>query len=67
MPDGSTFMDLYGNTWVAPSGSVGGGVLSSYFVPGPQSNIPPPMQGGWGGDYGTYNGQQGWIVTFYCA
>jgi hypothetical protein len=67
MPDGSTFMDLYGNTWVAPSGSVGGGVLSSYFFPGPQSNIPPPMQGGWGGDYGTYNGQQGWIVTFYCA
>ena len=37
-----------------------------YFFVGPQSSIPPPMESGWGGVYGSYNGQQGWIVTFYC-
>jgi hypothetical protein len=44
-----------------------GGILSSCFFPGPQSNIPPPMQPGWGGDYGTFNGQRGWIISFFCA
>ncbi len=66
MPVGATFKDNYGNTWVAPSGKLGGGTWSSYFFPGSQSTYPPPMQQGWGGDYGTYNGQSGWVVTFYC-
>jgi hypothetical protein len=67
MPVGATFMDTYGNTWLAPSGSLGGGTLSSYFFAGPQSSIPPPMMAGWGGVYGTYSGQAGWIITFFCA
>ena len=66
MPPGATFTDTYGNTWVAPSGYLGGGFWSSYFFVGQQSVIPPPMLGGWGGVYGTYGGQMGWIVTFYC-
>ena len=66
MPPGATFTDTYGNTWVAPSGYLGGGFWSSYFFVGPISMIPPPMLSGWGGVYGTYGGQMGWIVTFYC-
>ncbi|MDA4135598.1 MAG: hypothetical protein OK449_01190 [Thaumarchaeota archaeon] len=66
MPDGATFADLFGNTWVAPSGNVNGGAYSSYFFPGAPSSIPPPMYLGWAGSYGTYNGQQGWIISFYC-
>ena len=66
MPVGATFTDQYGNTWAAPGGTANGGTFSSYFFPGPVTNIPPPMQSGWGGDYGTYNGQQGWVITFYC-
>jgi len=66
MPAGATFMSG-GNTWVAPSGYDGsGGYWSSYFFQGPASTIPPPMMAGWGGVYGTYNGQPGWIVTFFC-
>ena len=73
MPAGATFTDSYGNTWVAPSGYEGGGTLfdsfgnmTSYFFAGPQSSIPAPMLQGFGGDFGTYNGQQGWIVTDFC-
>jgi hypothetical protein len=73
MPAGATFTDSYGNTWVAPSGYEGGGTridsfgnMTSYFFAGPQGSIPPPMIQGFGGDYGTYNGQEGWIVTDYC-
>ena len=67
MPVGATFTYGSGNTWTAPSGSDGqGAVWSSYFFPGPTTSVPAPMQQGWGGDYGTYNGQQGWVVTFYC-
>jgi hypothetical protein len=64
---GATFMDGFGNTWVAPGGSANGGTYSSYFFPGLEGNIPPPMLQGWGGTYGTYGGQQGWIISFYCA
>ena len=67
MPLSATFTDAYGNTWVAPSGNLGGGTWSSYFFSGAQSSVPAPMMQGWGGDYGTYSGQQGWIVTFYCS
>lgn len=67
MPVGATFTDSYGNTWTAPGGTADGGVFSSYFFTGPEPNIPAPMLQGWGGVYGTYLGQQGWIVTFYCA
>jgi hypothetical protein len=67
MPVGSTFTDTSGNVWVAPGGSFGGLVISSYFFQGPISNIPPPMWSGWGGVYGTYNGHQGWIITFFCS
>ena len=67
MPVGATFMDTHGNTWVAPGGSLGGGTVQSYFFVGPMSSFPPPMMGGWGGVYGTYGGQMGWIVTFFCA
>jgi sugar lactone lactonase YvrE len=67
MPVGATFADQYGNVWAAPGGSANGGTYSSYFFPGPPSAVPPPMLQGWGGDYGTYNGQQGWIVTFFCG
>lgn len=67
MPLGATFKDTYGNTWVAPSGNLGGGTWSSYFFAGPQASVPPPMQQGWAGDFGTYGGQQGWIITFYCT
>jgi hypothetical protein len=66
MPLGATFTDAYGNTWIAPSGNLGGGTWSSYFFSGPQSNIPAPMMQGWGGEFGMYSGQQGWVVTFYC-
>lgn len=66
MPVGSSFTDQSGNVWVAPGGLADGDPFSSYFFSGPATNIPPPMQSGWGGVYGTYNGQQGWIVTFYC-
>ena len=66
MPAGATF--TYGsNTFVAPSGSDGaGGHWSSYLFQGAQGAIPQPMMQGWAGVYGTYQGQQGWIVTFYC-
>jgi hypothetical protein len=57
---------MFGNTWVAPSGSLGGGVWRSYFFSGPESVIPPPMLSGWGGVYGTYGGGMGWVITFYC-
>ncbi len=66
MPAGATFSDAYGNTWLAPSGNLGGGTWSSYFFAGTQGAVPAPMQQGWGGSYGTYGGQQGWIITFYC-
>ncbi len=66
MPVGATFTDQFGNTWVVPGGSVDGETLTSYFFAGPQSFVPPPMVDGWGGEYGTYDGQQGWIITFYC-
>jgi hypothetical protein len=66
MPSGATFTDGHGNTWLAPSGNDGGGRWSSYFFAGSQSAVPPPMLQGWAGDYGTYNGQQGWVITFYC-
>ncbi|MGA2198483.1 MAG: NHL repeat-containing protein, partial [Nitrososphaerales archaeon] len=66
MPPGATFTDGSGNVWVAPSGSLGGGFWSSYFFAGPPSAIPPPMLQGWAGVYGTYSGQKGWIVTFFC-
>jgi hypothetical protein len=67
MPAGATFADGFGNTWLAPSGNLNGGILSSYFFPGPEGIAPPPMLAGWAGDYGTYGGQQGWIIAFYCA
>ena len=67
MPVGATFGDNSGNTWVAPGGTMNGGTYSSYFFAGPQSSYPPPMVSGWGGVYGTYAGQQGWIVSFYCT
>ena len=73
MPPGATFTDAYGNTWVAPSGNQGGstifdsiGNMTSYFFAGPQSSVPAPMLQGFGGVFGTYNGQQGWIITDYC-
>jgi hypothetical protein len=67
MPAGATFTDGYGNRWVAPSGNDGsGGAWSSYFFAGPEGTVPAAMMSGWGGVYGTYNGQSGWIVTFYC-
>ncbi len=65
MPVGSTFTDAYGNTWLTPGGSAFGNPLQSYFFVGPATLIPSPMQEGWGGVYGTYGGQLGWIVTFY--
>ncbi len=66
MPVGSSFTDGFGNSWTAPGGTANGWAYSSYFFPSPEGAIPAPMQQGWGGDFGTYNGQQGWIVTFYC-
>jgi len=66
MPVGATFTDLSGNVWVAPGGSLGGGTVSSYFFQGPESNVPPPMLEGWGGVYGTYGGETGWIISFFC-
>ena len=66
MPPGATFTDMFGHTWVAPSGHLGIGTWSSYFFAGPASVIPAPMLQGGGGVYGTYNGQQGWIITFFC-
>jgi hypothetical protein len=73
MPAGATYTDSYGNTWVAPSGFEGRGLLfdsfgnmSSYFFPGSQSSVPLPMIQGFGGVFGNYDGQQGWIVTDYC-
>jgi hypothetical protein len=59
MPVGAKFTDLYGNTWVAPGGSMNGGTYRSYFFASSRSAIPPPMLQGWARDYGTYNGQQG--------
>jgi hypothetical protein len=68
MPMGATFTDAYGNTWLAPSGSQGAGATwSSYFFAGSMSTVPSPMLLGWGGVYGLYSGQQGWIITFYCV
>ncbi|MDA4134766.1 MAG: hypothetical protein OK441_04280 [Thaumarchaeota archaeon] len=68
MPPGATFTDGDGNVWVAPSGyDGGGGFWSSYFFQGSYLVAPPPMLDGWGGVYGIYNGEQGWIITFYCA
>ena len=73
MPPGATYTDSYGNTWLAPSGFEGSGTLfdsfgnmTSYFFAGSQSSIPPPMQEGYGGVFGAYNGQEGWIVTGFC-
>jgi len=67
MPAGATFTDSSGRSWTAPSGHSGSGsVWSSYFFAGPQSAIPQPMMQGWAGVFGAYQGQQGWIVTFYC-
>ena len=66
MPKGATFKDASGNVWLAPSGSGTGGYWSSYFFPGAQGVVPAPMVQGWGGVYGAYGGQSGWIVTFYC-
>ena len=73
MPPGATFTDSYGNTWVAPSGFESRGTtgdsfgnMTSYFFPGNQTTIPLPMLEGFGGVYGTYSGQQGWIITDYC-
>ncbi len=56
-------------TWTSQSGStftVPGGNYVTYFFAGPQSSVPGPILAGWGGNYGTYNGQLGWIVTFNC-
>ncbi|MGA2665942.1 MAG: NHL repeat-containing protein [Nitrososphaerales archaeon] len=66
MPAGATF--AYGSsTFVAPSGNQGStGTWSSYFFVGSQGTVPQPMMLGWAGAFGTYNGQQGWVVTFYC-
>jgi len=76
MPPGATFTDPYGRTWLAPSGYEGTnpagrfgvtiGNATSFFFPGPQTAIPTPMMQGFGGVFGTYQGQQGWIVTDYC-
>ena len=65
MPAGSAFTDSNGNAWTAPSGGASGGAFSTYFFAGPMTTVPPPMIEGWAGTYGTYQGQQGWIVTFY--
>jgi hypothetical protein len=62
VPAGATFTDYYGRTWTVPGGST-----YTYFFAGPQSNIPPPLQQGFGGEYVTYNGQQGWIISFSCS
>ena len=58
-----------GATFITPSGStftVPGGSYVTYFFAGLQSSVPGPMAAGWGGVYGTYNGQLGWIVNFNC-
>ena len=39
LPAGSTFT-YYGYNWTVPGGSVDGGVYSTYFFQGPQSDIP---------------------------
>ena len=59
---------------MAPSGYEGGGYafhtlgnMTSYFFAGSQSSIPAPLLQGFGGEYGTHNGQQGWIITDYCV
>jgi hypothetical protein len=64
MPPGTPY-EANGNNWVTPGGSVGGPDISSYFFVDPPTSYPPIMFEGWGGMYGTYGGQQGWIVTFY--
>jgi hypothetical protein len=66
MPYGSSFTDTTGHVWAVPGGNQGLAVWYSYFFVGPQSSTPPPMLAGWSGIYGTYNSQQGWIVSFYC-
>jgi hypothetical protein len=66
MPYGSTFTDTTGHVWTVPSGNQGLAIWYSYFFLGSQSSTPPPMLAGWSGIYGTYHGQQGWIVSFYC-
>ncbi|MGA2666213.1 MAG: hypothetical protein ABSF83_14835 [Nitrososphaerales archaeon] len=63
---GATFQDGAGNAWAAPGGTASGGTFTSYFFAGSQGSIPAPMLQGWAGVYGTYGGQAGWIVTFYC-
>ncbi len=65
VPVGASYTDAFGNTWLAPGGTIYGVPYTSYFFAGPQSEVPPPMLQGWGGVYGTYDGQQGWIVSFY--
>ena len=65
MPVGVNFTDGYGHSWETPGGTVAGDPLVSYFFAGPESNFPPPMMEGWGGIYGTYDGEQGWIVSFF--
>jgi hypothetical protein len=57
---GTAFTDSYGNTWVAPGGS-----LITYFFVDPPTSFPLAMYEGWGGVYGTCDGQDGWIVTYY--
>ena len=66
VPLGATFKDTGGHTWLATGGNQGGVMWSSFSFPGSQNAYPVPMQQGWGGDHGTYNGQQGWIIAFYC-
>lgn len=67
MPPGAAFTDSSGNAWVAPEGTIDGAPYSSYFFQGSYLVAPAPMLEGWGGVYGIYNGEQGWIITFYCA
>ena len=73
MPPGATFTDSYGNIWVAPSGFENTGTvfdsfgnMTSYFFLGNMTSVPFPMLDGFGGVFGTYQGQQGWIITDYC-
>jgi hypothetical protein len=62
VPAGATYTDQSGNTWTV----LGGNYVTSFF-PGPISNVPAPVQQGFGGEYVTYNGQQGWIFSYSCS